>query len=155
MKRQSGYLLNFPVEILRSASVILVDAQGQPLPVSSLVQRPDHPTEYVGWDGIVWMEDLTASNPMQVVTPDGCQCETELRIASGQPQALKTYGPLTCALPAPAAGSALLPLNLLRPETDHDEICKTGWPAAVTAVAGLRRLCPARIDRQFQFSHDL
>ena len=97
------------MEKLRSASVILVDAQGQPLPVSSQVQRHDHPTEYVGWDGIVWMEDLTASNPMQVVTPDGRQCETDLRIASGQPQALKTYGPLTCALPAPAAGSAPSP----------------------------------------------
>jgi outer membrane usher protein len=109
VKRQSGYLLNFPVEKLRSASVILVDAQGQPLPVSSLVQRADHATEYVGWDGIVWMENLTARNPMEVVTPDGRRCETELRIASGQPQALKTYGPLTCALPAPAAGSAASP----------------------------------------------
>lgn len=106
VKRQSGYLLNFPVEKLRSASVILHDAQGKPLPVSSLVQRPNHATEYVGWDGIVWMEDLTASNPIQVVTPDGRRCDTELPIAGGQPQALRTYGPLTCALPAAAAGSA-------------------------------------------------
>jgi len=55
------------------------------------------------------MENLTARNPVKVVTPDGRHCETELRIASGQPQALKTYGPLTCALPAPAAGSAASP----------------------------------------------
>lgn len=106
VKRQSGYLLDFPVEKLRSASVILLDAAGQPLPVSSQVLRPDHPTEYVGWDGLVWMENLTASNPIAVLTPDGRRCETELRIASGQPQALKTYGPLTCALPPPATGSA-------------------------------------------------
>ncbi len=112
VKRQSGYLLNFPVEKLRSASVILHDAQGQPLPVSSLVQRPDHATEYVGWDGIVWMEDLRASNPIQVVTPDGRHCDTELRIAGGQPQALKTYGPLICALPAAAAGSTAHPADV-------------------------------------------
>jgi len=111
VKRQSGYLLNFPVEKLRSASVILHDAQGQPLPVSSLVQRPNHATEYVGWDGIVWMEDLTASNPIQVVTPDGRHCDTELQIAGGQPQALRTYGPLTCALPTAAAGSAAHPAD--------------------------------------------
>jgi len=111
VRRQSGYLLNFPVEKLRSASVILVDAQGEPLPVSSQVVRPDHPTEYVGWDGIVWMEALTVSNPIAVVTPDGRRCETELHIASGQPQALKTYGPLTCPLPAPAAGSAATPAD--------------------------------------------
>lgn len=111
VKRQSGYLLNFPVEKLRSASVILHDTQGQPLPVSSLVQRPNHATEYVGWDGIVWMEDLTASNPIQVVTPDGRHCDTELQIAGGQPQALRTYGPLTCALPVVAAGSAAHPAD--------------------------------------------
>lgn len=111
VKRQSGYLLNFPVEKLRSASVILHDAQGQPLPVSSLVQRPDHATEYVGWDGIVWMENLTTRNPIQVVTPDGRRCDTELHIAGGQPQALKTYGPLTCALPEPAAGTAAAPAD--------------------------------------------
>ncbi|MGK3143484.1 fimbria/pilus outer membrane usher protein [Pantoea sp. C2G6] len=118
VKRQSGYLLDFPVEKLRSASVILHDAQGQPLPVASQVQRPGHPTDYVGWDGLVWLEELAPVNPMQVVTPDGRRCDTELRIASGQPQALKTYGPLTCALPAPAAGSAAHPADTFHSGTD-------------------------------------
>nr|WP_208617297.1 fimbria/pilus outer membrane usher protein [Pantoea cypripedii] len=105
VKRQSGYLLNFPVEKLRSASVILHDSNGQPLPVSSQVLRAGQATEYVGWDGITWMENLDASNPIQVTTPDGRTCRTELNIANG-PQALKTYGPLTCALPAPPPGAA-------------------------------------------------
>ena len=107
VKRQSGYLLNFPVEKLRSASVILHDSDGQPLPVSSQVLRAGQATGYVGWDGITWMENLAASNPIQVTTPDGRTCRTELTIANGQPLALKTYGPLTCALPPPAPGTAL------------------------------------------------
>lgn len=107
VKRKSGYLLNFPVERLRAASVILHDSNGQPLPVSSQVLRRDRATEYVGWDGLVWMEDLSASNPMRVVTPDGRQCETTLAIAEGQPKALQTYGPLTCPLPPAAPGTAV------------------------------------------------
>lgn len=107
VKRQSGYLLNFPVEKLRSASVILHDSNGKPLPVSSQVLRAGQATEYVGWDGITWMENLEASNPILVTTPDGRSCRTELTIANGQPLALKTYGPLTCALPPPPPGAAL------------------------------------------------
>lgn len=107
VKRQSGYLLNMPVERLRAASVILHDQNGQPLPLSSQILRPDHATEYVGWDGIAWLEDLTAENPIEVVTPDGRSCHTALQIANGQPKALQTYGPVICALPPLPAGSAV------------------------------------------------
>lgn len=107
VKRQSGYLLNFPVERLRSASVILHDQTGKPLPLSSQVLRANHGTEYIGWDGIVWMEDLAAHNPMQVVTPDGRSCEATLEIENGQPKALQTYGPLTCSLPPLPVGAAV------------------------------------------------
>ncbi|WP_255606558.1 fimbria/pilus outer membrane usher protein [Pantoea sp. DY-5] len=107
VKRKSGYLLNFPVERLRAASVVLHDSNHQPLPISSQVLRPNQATEYVGWDGIVWMEDLGANNPIHVVTPDGRSCDTQLDIADGQPKALETYGPLTCPLPPPPQGSAV------------------------------------------------
>lgn len=105
VKRQSGYLLHFPVEKLRAASVILQDADGQPLPVSSQVLRDGEATGYIGWDGIAWLENLRASNPMRVTTPDGRSCSAELTIASGQPQALKTYGPIICPLPPRPAGA--------------------------------------------------
>ncbi|WP_343463960.1 fimbria/pilus outer membrane usher protein [Pantoea sp.] len=99
VKRNSGYLLHFPVEPLRAASVVLHDRHGAPLPVSSQVLRENQATAYVGWDGLVWMEDLSADNPMQVITPDGRRCDTRLTLAKGEPKALKTYGPLTCDLP--------------------------------------------------------
>ena len=111
VKRKSGYLLNFPVERLRAASVVLHDKQGQPLPISSQVLRPNQGTEYIGWDGIVWMENLSAENPIHVVTPDGRSCDTTLTIADGQPKALETYGPLTCDLPSPSPGSAVITAN--------------------------------------------
>jgi outer membrane usher protein len=111
VKRKSGYLLNFPVERLRAASVVLHDNNGQPLPISSQVLRPNQATEYVGWDGIVWMENLTAENPIHVSTPDGRSCDTKLTIADGQPKALETYGPLTCDLPPPPAGTSVSSAN--------------------------------------------
>ncbi|WP_058968754.1 fimbria/pilus outer membrane usher protein [Type-D symbiont of Plautia stali] len=111
VKRKSGYLLHFPVERLRAASVVLHDSNGQPIPISSQILRPSQATEYVGWDGIVWMEDLSAENPIHVVTPDGRTCDTTLTIEGGQPKALETYGPLTCALPPPPPGSAISTAN--------------------------------------------
>ncbi|KKW49266.1 fimbrial assembly protein [Pantoea ananatis] len=107
VKRQSGFLLNFPVERLRAASVILHDGQDKPLPVSSQVIRPGRATGYVGWDGIVWMEELGATNPIRVIAPDGRACETILTLPGGQPQALKTYGPLTCPLPPLPRGASV------------------------------------------------
>ncbi|MGB9097751.1 fimbria/pilus outer membrane usher protein, partial [Erwinia sp.] len=46
VKRDSGYLLHFPVEPLRAASVILHDQNGQPLPVSTQIIRENQATEY-------------------------------------------------------------------------------------------------------------
>ncbi len=99
VKRNSGYLLRFPIEPLRAASVILHDLSGQPLPISTQILRQGQEPEYVGWDGIVWMENLSAKNPFRAVTPDGRQCEAVLNVAGGRPETLQTYGPLTCALP--------------------------------------------------------
>ncbi|MDU4094296.1 MAG: FimD/PapC C-terminal domain-containing protein, partial [Pantoea sp.] len=99
------FLLRFPVEALRAASVILHDQHGDPLPVSSQVMRDGEPTEYVGWDGLAWLDNLQAENAMAVVTPDGRRCVTHLSLAQGRPQALKVYGPVICPLPEQPRGA--------------------------------------------------
>ncbi|MDW8845444.1 fimbria/pilus outer membrane usher protein [Erwinia sp. MMLR14_017] len=106
VKRDSGYLLHFPVEPLRAASVILHDQNGQPLPVSTQLIREGQATEYVGWDGLVWMENLSSQNPFRAETPDGRHCEAALAVPGGRPKSLETYGPLTCSLsPDPSSGT--------------------------------------------------
>jgi len=105
VKRQSGYLLHFPIEQLRAASVILHDQNGEALPLSSAITRQGQQVEYVGWDGIVWMENLTERNTIHVRTPDGRQCDTELTVPGGRPASLTTYGPLVCALPPLPSGN--------------------------------------------------
>lgn len=114
VKRQSGFMLNFPIEPLRAASVILHDQHHQPLPVSSQVLRPGQADAYVGWDGLAYLENLSRDNPMQVVTPDGRRCTTQLTLAQTQPRALKTYGPLICSLPAASNNASVAsPANSL------------------------------------------
>ncbi|WP_345828945.1 fimbria/pilus outer membrane usher protein [Erwinia sp. HDF1-3R] len=105
VKRQSGYLLHFPIVPLRAASVILLDQNGQPLPVSTQLIRQGQATEYVGWDGIAWMENLKPENPFRAETPDGRHCESVLKVPGGRPESLRTYGPLTCTLSADAPGA--------------------------------------------------
>ncbi|WP_168403246.1 fimbria/pilus outer membrane usher protein [Erwinia amylovora] len=98
VKRQSGYLLHFPITPLRAASVILHDQHGDPLPVSTTLTRDGQQDEYVGYDGIVWMENLAVHNAIHAETPDGRLCNAELTVADTKPKSLMTYGPLVCAL---------------------------------------------------------
>ncbi|SFN06131.1 outer membrane usher protein [Izhakiella capsodis] len=105
VRRQSGYLLNFPIRPLRAANIILQDSQGDPLPVSSKVLRPDKQTGIVGWDGITWLEGLQTENPLRVVSPDGRRCDITVTIPDVTVQTLNTYGPYICALTAPASGN--------------------------------------------------
>lgn len=105
VRRQSGYLLDFPVTPLRAASVILHDAKDLPLPVSSEILRAGQPPAYVGWDGLTWLDKLTANNIITVVTPDGGRCQAQLILPGGKVKGLETYGPIRC-MPIGSANGA-------------------------------------------------
>lgn len=96
VRRNSGYLLEFPMQQERVASVILHDEQGQPLPVSSQLYRPLQPTAVVGYDGIAWLENLSDVNAISVTLPNGRRCHTTLVTRPNPQHQLQTYGPLTC-----------------------------------------------------------
>ncbi|WP_241703393.1 fimbria/pilus outer membrane usher protein, partial [Cronobacter sakazakii] len=96
LRRNSGYLVTFPMEQERVASVILHDENDQPLPVSSQVFRDDRPTAVVGYDGIAWLEDIGGVNPLRVTKPDGSTCRVTLTVSSSRSHRLETYGPLIC-----------------------------------------------------------
>ena len=99
VRRRSGYLLSFPVTALRAANVVLHDQYGVPLPIGTRVLREGHSVNYVGWDGIAWLDNLAAGNPLRAITPDGQQCTAQLALPGGKPRPLQTYGPLICPLP--------------------------------------------------------
>lgn len=110
VRRRSGYLVHFPIKPLRAANVILHDQQGQPLPVGTRLTRANLPIEYVGWDGIAWLDNLTGQNPLRATTPDGRHCHAHLTLPGGQLRISQTYGPLICPLSVTPLGSADDPL---------------------------------------------
>ena len=96
IRRHNGYLVDFPMEQERVASVILHDAQGNAIPVGSQVKRASRSSAVVGYDGLAWLENLNDVNPLEVITPDGKRCMATLNVGANPEHKLQTYGPLTC-----------------------------------------------------------
>lgn len=93
---RAGTLVKFDIAQVRSASVILVDAQGKPLPVGSAVHQQGHTGEpaLLGFDGAVYLQTLEAHNVLDVTTPSGA-CRTEFDYYK-QGGSIPQIGPLTC-----------------------------------------------------------
>jgi len=81
VRRGSGYLLEFPLKRVAAASVRLVNAQQQNLGLGSAVLNEQNGSRaVVGWDGLVYLENLVAKNSLQVILPDGQQCKAQFEL---------------------------------------------------------------------------
>lgn len=80
IRRGSGYVVDFPIRRMVAARMIATAADGTPLPVGSAVRVNNIGSTYVGWDGVVFAEDLSASNEMAVTLPDGTVCRASFAI---------------------------------------------------------------------------
>ncbi|MGU9825546.1 fimbria/pilus outer membrane usher protein [Pseudomonas sp. LF242] len=96
VRRGSGYLLEFPVRQVLAASITLVDAQHQDLPLGSQVRHEQSGAlAVVGWDGLVYLENLAAHNTLQVTVGDGQTCQATFELDTTQEQ-VPLIGPLVC-----------------------------------------------------------
>jgi len=96
VRRGSGYLLEFPVRRVLAASITLVDAQHQDLPLGSQVRHEQSGAlAVVGWDGLVYLENLAAHNTLQVTVGDGQTCQATFELDTTQEQ-VPLIGPLVC-----------------------------------------------------------
>jgi outer membrane usher protein len=96
VRRGSGYLLEFPLSRIIAASVVLVDAQQHPLPLGSGVRHEQSGAHaVVGWDGLVYLENLEAHNSLQVTLDDGRTCQAQFTLDMQQDQ-VPLIGPLLC-----------------------------------------------------------
>ncbi|TWI67300.1 outer membrane usher protein [Pseudoduganella lurida] len=94
-QRLAGVLVRFPVEKYVAATVILRGTDGKPLPVGTPVHDPaSGRTTLVGYDGMVFVEDLQENNRLQVGS-GAAACEVRFTIKPEQ-GALPTIGPLVC-----------------------------------------------------------
>jgi outer membrane usher protein len=96
VRRGSGYLLEFPLSRMIAASIVLVDAQQQELPLGSAVVHEQSGTQaVVGWDGLVYLENLQAQNSLRVTLADGKTCQAQFAVDMNQAQ-IPLIGPLVC-----------------------------------------------------------
>jgi outer membrane usher protein len=96
VRRGSGYLLEFPLHPIVAASIVLVDARQQPLKLGSQVIHEQTGTAaVVGWDGLVYLENLSKQNSLRVTLADGhvCQVQFPMDDSGGQ---VPMIGPLVC-----------------------------------------------------------
>lgn len=93
---RAGTLVRFAMRPVRAATVHLVDEAGQPLALGALVSLPERAEPaIVGYDGMVYLEDLNAMNPLSVRTPAGGHCRAALAWP-GEAAGLRDIGPVTC-----------------------------------------------------------
>lgn len=96
VRRGSGYLLEFPVRRVIAASITLVDAQHEDLPLGSQVRHEQSGgLAVVGWDGLVYLENLAAHNTLQVTVGSGQSCQATFELDITQEQ-VPLIGPLVC-----------------------------------------------------------
>lgn len=90
VQRKSGYLVTFPLRKAQALTLLLRDPHGKPLPVSSKVQQDGQILTYVGWDGMVYLEDTRSGSALAVTTPEGQHCQVTLPsgIPTSSPQPL-------------------------------------------------------------------
>lgn len=96
VRRDAGYLLTFPVRRSVSSSVVLVDAQGNVLPIGARVlHRESGLSTVVGWDGVVYLEQAAAHNHLQVRLPDDRSCQADFAL-DGEALLVQRAEPLVC-----------------------------------------------------------
>lgn len=96
VRRGSGYLLEFPLSRVIAASIVLVDPQQRELPLGAGVLHEQSGTRtVVGWDGLVYLENLQAQNSLQVTLADGKTCQAQFSVDLNQNQ-VPLIGPLVC-----------------------------------------------------------
>jgi outer membrane usher protein len=93
---KAGVIIDFGVERVAAALVILVDAAGAPLPVGSVItlEGGAEPT-VVGFDGRAYLTDLSAHNRIRVRREDGEECSAGFDFAPVEGEQV-LIGPLTC-----------------------------------------------------------
>lgn len=80
--RRAGAIVRFPLRTHLSAMATLVDGSGQPLPFGASVSNiTTGSLAVVGWDGIVYLEDVAADNELDVRVRGAATCRARLRLA--------------------------------------------------------------------------
>lgn len=109
--RGMGTLIELPVVRMRAATLTLVDPQGQPLPAGTPVVHVEGDPTVVGWDGMVYLSQVQASNHLVAHLGTGQVCHAAFALEAEQaaqglrlvcgPEELPTPTPVAVPMPMP------------------------------------------------------
>lgn len=93
---RSGIVVHFPIRSSSGALVRLVDQSGVPLPISSVATLQKTGAQaLVGYEGEVYLVNLSRRNQVVVNKPDGRQCTARFSYHP-EPGRIPTIGPIVC-----------------------------------------------------------
>jgi outer membrane usher protein len=94
----SGVLVEFPLERMQGATIVLVDEEQRPLPVGTRVTLIETSAEaLVGYEGRVFFPSLLADNHLSAETPDTV-CSASVKFDAAK--SMQTLGPVVCHVAA-------------------------------------------------------
>lgn len=93
-RRNGGVHVEFPIRFSQSALVTVITQDNQPLPAGAILMDRDSEKNYTaGWDGEVYLENLTA--PLVLYWADG-ECFISVQPSTDPNLALPRLGPFVC-----------------------------------------------------------
>lgn len=95
---RAGVMVTFDITPVRSATLVLVDSNEQPIALGSqvtLLSNEDKPTTVVGFDGEVYLDTLGGHNTLEVTTPDAGTCTVRFEYTK-QGDEIPLLGPFIC-----------------------------------------------------------
>lgn len=91
----NGHVIKFPVEHMTAARATMRSVAGEPLPAGSAATINGTLSTYVGWDGLLFIEQVATENRIEVKLPDGESC-TATFTARPKADDIIELGNLTC-----------------------------------------------------------
>lgn len=76
-------ILTMPIRKLRSATVSLVDDNGQPIAAGAVATLADGTQSTIGWEGILYVEDVAQARSIAILRLDGSRCRAAVADFSG------------------------------------------------------------------------
>lgn len=95
---RAGVMVAFDITPVRSATIVLIDSDEQPIALGSqviLISNEDTPTTVVGFDGEVYLDTLDANNTLEVTTPADGICTVRFKYTK-QGDEIPLLGPFIC-----------------------------------------------------------
>lgn len=90
-----GHVIRLPIEAMRAVRATIVDETGAHLPAGSRVTVNEEGTTYVGWGGLLFMEDARQDNLVEIELADGGTCRATFSLQAA-PTEISDVGVLQC-----------------------------------------------------------